>query len=245
MHKTFRIDEKHLAAKYNRRLFLINLPSIAIALSLSLVVLLFITLAKTNPPIIIYRTIFYATYFCAAYSFIVCLTGSIISAVVIKSHRLNTYIEISDSVMVISEHYRTCIQDFKLVYYKKMWVVKLKDVTEVSCVRNHITILSNARYFCERTDWLGYEKTDNGISFDNWWYDSHGGKNVNTIEITDFYTYGERIVRRIAFCSHKIKEREERREAFRREMLEIARNTKKRKGITDKYQEPKRRVFRP
>ncbi len=246
MHKTFRIDEKRLAAKYNRRLFLINLPSAAILLSLVLIVLLFIILPTTKePPAVLYRTIIYAAYFCVAYSFIICLTGSIISTIMIKSHKLHTYIEISDSVMIISEHYRTCLQDGKLVYYKKMWLVKLNELTEVSCIKNHLTITANARYFCERYEWLGYEKTENGISFDNWWYDNHGGKNVTTIEITDFYTYGERIARRIAFCAHKIKEREDRREAFRREMLEIAKSSKKNKRISDKYQAPKRRVFRP
>ena len=71
---------------------------------------------------------------------------------------------------------------------------------------------------------------------------SAGG--VSTVEVADFYAHTERIAGRIQFCSDKIIARETRREQFRRQMLEIAKNTKHKRGISDKYVPPKRRNFR-
>ncbi|MBP1561776.1 MAG: hypothetical protein J6C96_11145 [Oscillospiraceae bacterium] len=243
MQKMIRVNEKRLAAKYNRRLFLAELPALSVIISLFIIVTVFITVLDAELPPEMYRTVFYAAYAAAAYGFVVCLAGSAIEDLLIKAHREHTYIRIADSVMIISQHTRTVFRDRKWVNYKKMWVVKLADVENVECVRNHITITAKARYFNEDASWLGYSKTDDGIAFDRWWYDENGGKDVSVIEITDFYTYGERIARHIVHCAKKSRERSQRREAFRRDMLEIARNAKHPKKLKDRYQ-PKKPRYR-
>ena len=235
MQKMIRVNEKRLAVKYNRRLFLASIPAVSIIVSLLAVVFIFVFWLNEKMPMEMYRTIFYAAYAACAYGFVVCLIGSIIEEVLIKAHREHTYIHIAGTVMVISQHTRSVFQDWKWVHYKKMWVVKLSDVENVECIRNHITINAKARYFNENAEWLGYSRNGDGIAFDRWWYDSNGGKDVSVIEITDFYTYGERIARHITCCANKTREQEARRMAYHSEMMAIAKNANHPKKLTDRY----------
>lgn len=230
-----RVNEKRLAVKYNRRLFLASIPAVSIVLSLLAVVFIFVFRLKEEVPAEMYRTMFYAAYAACAYGFAVCLIGSIVEDILIKAHREHTYIHIAGSVMVVSQHVRTVFQDRKWVHYKKMWVVKLADVENVECIRNHITITAKARYFNENAEWLGYRREGEGIAFDRWWYDSNGGKDVSVIEITDFYTYGERIARHINCVADKTRERESRRRAYHAEMMSIAKKAGRPKRLTDRY----------
>ncbi len=236
MHKMIRINEKRLKAKYNRRIFLFALPSLSVLVSLLIIVLLFVVKLETELPQSMYRTIIYLAYYAVAYGFIVCLTGSVLESILIKAHREHTYIQIADSIMIISQHSQTVFVDRKWVHYKKMWVVRLADVESADCIRNHITITAPARFFHENADWLGYTKNDEGISFERWWYDSNGGENVSSVEITDFYTHGERIVRHILHCANKVRSRQQKRNEFRQRMLEIAKNVNYPHKLQDRYQ---------
>ena len=241
MRKMIRVNEKRLTAKYNRRIFLAALPAISMLVSLLAVVLLFVAGRDNELPQEMYRTIFYTAYAACAYGFVVCLIGSVTEEILIRAHREHTYIHISGSVMVVSQHTRTVFRDGKWIHYKKMWVIKLADVTNVECIRNHLTITAEARYFNEDTRWLGYSESEDGISSDRQWYDVNGGKQVQSIEVTDFYTYGDRIARHITHCAVKTRERNARRESFRREMLEIAKGVKHPNRLRDRYKPPKRR----
>ena len=241
MRKMIRVNEKRLTAKYNRRIFLAALPSVSMLVSLLAVVLLFVAGHDSDLPQEMYRTIFYASYAACAYGFIVCLIGSVTEEILIRAHREHTYIHISGSVMVVSQHTRTVFRDGKWIHYKKMWIIKLADVTNVECIRNHLTITAEARYFNEDAGWLGYSETEDGISFDRRWYDVNGGKQVQSVEVTDFYTYGDRIARHITHCANKTRERNARRESFRREMLEIAKGVKHPRRLRDRYKPPKKR----
>ncbi len=239
MRKMIRVNEKRLAAKYNRRIFLAALPAVSVLISLLTVVLIFVVGLKDSIPQEIYRTVFYAAYGSVAYGFVVCLIGSFTEEILLRAHREHTYIRIAESVMIVSQHARTVYRGGKWIHYKKMWVIKLADIQDIECIRNHITIIADARYFNEDASWLGYSETDNGIAFDRWWYDCNGGRSVKKIEITDFYTYGERIVRHIKQCSEKVRERDMRRERFRMEMLEIAKGVNHPKKLKDRYKPPK------
>ena len=244
MHKMIRVNEKRLAAKYNRRIFLVSLPALSIIVSLFVIVMVFVVWLDSKMPQEMYRTIFYAAYAAFAYGFIVCLIGSIAEGILIRAHREHTYIQIAGSVMIVSQHDRSTFMDWKWIHFKKMWVIKLADVENVECIRNHITITAKARFFNEEADWLSYHKTGDSIEFDRWWYNSNGGKDVSVVEITDFYTYGERIARHITHCARKTRERELRRQAYRKEMLEIAKNAKRPSKLPDRYQPPKPRAYR-
>lgn len=244
-----RVNEKRLSAKYNRRIFLAALPAVSILVSLLAVVLIFVPGQNGHGgygrelPQEMYRTIFYVAYAACAYGFVVCLIGSVTEEILLRAHREHTYIHISGSVMVVSQHTRTVFRDGKWIHYKKMWVIKLADVTNVECIRNHLTITAEARYFNEDACWLGYSETDDGISFDRKWYDANGGKTVKSVEVTDFYTYGDRIARHIAHCADKTRERDIRRERFRAEMLEIAKGVKHPNKLKDRYK-PKKKRYR-
>lgn len=247
MQKMIRVNEKRLVFKYNRRIFLAALPALSVIVSLAVIVFIFVIRLKSEMPTEMYRTIFYAAYASCAYGFIVCLIGSVIEEVLISAHREHTYIQIAGTVMIISEHVRSVYQDKKWVRYKKLWVVKLADVENAECIRNHLTITANARYFNENVEWLGYEKNEDGggISFDRPWYDVNGGKIVSKIEITDFYTYGDRIARHINHCAKKTRERERRRQEYHREMMEIAKNVNHPKYLQDRVKPAKiKREFR-
>lgn len=235
LQKMIRINEKRLAAKYNRRIFLASLPALSVLASLLVIVLVFVVKLDSELPQNMYRTIIYLAYFSAAYGFVVCLIGSFWEDILIRAHREHTYIQIADSIMIISQHSRTVYRDRKWINYKKMWIIKLSEVENAECIRNHITVNAPARFFHEDASWLGYTKNDEGIAFDRWWYDRNGGKNVSVIEITDFYTHGERIVRHILHCADKVRAREEKRANFRREMLEIAKNVNYPHVLADRY----------
>lgn len=243
MRKMIRVNEKRLTAKYNRRIFLAALPAVSMLVSLLVVVLLFVSGLDSELPQEMYRTIFYVAYAACAYGFVVCLIGSVTEEILIRAHREHTYIHISGSVMVVSQHTRTVFRGGKWIHYKKMWVIRLADVTNVECIRDHLTITAEARYFNEDARWLGYSETENGIAFDRWWYDANGGRSVKNIEVTDFYTYGDRIARHISHCADKTRERDLRRESFRKEMLEIAKGVKHPHKLKDRYK-PKRRPYR-
>lgn len=244
MQKMIRVNEKRLAAKYNRRLFLAEIPAVSIIVSLFAVTVVFVYCLKAAMPAEMYRAIFYAAYAACAYGFVVCLIGSVLEEILIRAHREHTYIHIAGTVMVVSQHERTVFQEGKWVHYKKMWVVNLGDVENVECIKNRLTITAKARYFNENAAWLGYRREGEGIAFDRWWYDQNGGRDVSVIEITDFYTYGERIARHITCCANKTRERANRRMAYHAEMMAIAKNTYHPKKLRDRYQPPPRRTFR-
>ena len=104
MKKTFHVNEKIISAKYNRRLFLVNLPSLSVLVSLLAIVLIFSVFGNVSIPEAMYRYIFYGTYFCVLYSFVTCLIGSAIADISVKAHKKHTYIEISDSCLILSQH---------------------------------------------------------------------------------------------------------------------------------------------
>ena len=216
---------------------MINLPSIAAAAALVIIVILF--KPQNEVPEAIYKAIVYGAYFCALYSFVTVFAGSVIADVLAKAHMQNTFIEIADSRMVVSQHTQTVFNSGKFVHYKKLWVIELGEIESVSCVKNQIIINGKARYFNQRADWLNYSSTSQGIDFDNWWYNSNGGIIVNEIEVTDFYTYGARIAERIRYCSDKIKAREKQRKEYRQRMLEIAAESTAEKNKSSKKKRPR------
>jgi hypothetical protein len=233
--KTFKINKKKLSYKYNKQLFLINIPSISIALTL--LVISTAILPHGNTPTIVYRIVFYTLNGITAYGFITCLIGSIKADIRIKAHTKDTYVEILGSDMVISQHMQTMLQKGKFIHYKKLWVVRLKDIQDAFCTSGLITINAPARLFYQKTDWLKYDSTDNGINFEHWWYNENGGQNVHIVEFIDYYTYGEAIVKRILYCRDKCIEKDERYRHFREEMLNIAANINRPPRISPRYKQ--------
>ncbi len=246
MKKIFNIHSKRVSMKYNRTIFLLNLPSIGGLISFAIIVLLFYVwnISGTQlPPIILY-CILIGSYCCILYSFFVCLIGFITAKILLNAHEKHTYIEIDDIHLVVSKHTQTVFEKGKFKSYKKMWIFDLNDIDEVEYYKKHIIIYGKARYFHENTDFLSYTKTEKGIEFSHWWYDKNGGKEVNIVEVPDFYSYGDRIIKKIMRSSTRIKERTDRRQKFHKKMLYIANNTDRKIGLTDRYTEKERKEIR-
>lgn len=241
MVKTFKVNEKKLTYRYNKRLLLLNIPALAIVASILIIV--YLILNRQGTPLILYRAVFYTLNGALAYSFFTCFIGSVIASAKIKGHKNNTYIEILNSDMVVSQHMHSYIINGRIVDYKKLWVINLKDIESASYYKGIITITGPARLFYENSDWLKYDCDDRGISFKHWWYNDNGGKNVQTVEFKDYYTYGKSIVKRILYCQRKYYEREQRRQRFREEMLTIAASTTRPSRISLKYVPKKKNPF--
>ncbi|MGN0666174.1 MAG: hypothetical protein ACI4KF_06570 [Huintestinicola sp.] len=243
MHKLIHADKKRIAQSYKRLLFLLNLPSAAVGLSL--VIIVNVVLRDADVPITIYRVLFYALYAAVVISFIATLTVSVAETLSLRGHGSDTYIEIFDSEMIVSRYSGTGLDNGKLCSYKDLWVIDLNDIENVTCTRNKMIITSKARYFYGKSEWLGYEQGENGDpDFDFWWYNENGGQIIQKVEFKDVYTYSDRIAQRIIFCAEKYKQKQLRRQEFRQRMLEIAGRTKKAgQGLEPRYKRSER-VFR-
>ncbi len=237
MHKMFHSSKKLIGRRFDRIMLWAALPAAAAALIL-VVISLMIRYSGGGVPDKLYVTIFAALYCTAAYAFVVSLIYGIIAGRKLEGHEKYSYIEILGQDMVVSEYTGSARIDGELMHYRRLWVMNLSDVEQVTCTRTRFKISGRARKFEQRADRLDYVSDDFGhIDFDNWQLNS-GGEEVTRIDIRDNYFYAESIARRIIYCSEKQKQREIRRAEFRQRMLEIARSGRKTR------KKPKERVFR-
>lgn len=238
MHKMIRCDIKRIRRRYDRLIFLLNLPSMALAAAM--LIIAYVIFPNMAIPDDLYKAFFLILYICCAYSFIVTLISSVITGLREKGHSKYTYIEILGQQMVVSEYRSSALIDGMICDYRKLWVIELSDVDSVVCLRNKTLIRGKARCLEQRADWLDYEYDEKGmIHFERWWFDDNGGEQVNSVGIIDVYKYIERVAQRIIFCSEKQKKRIIRREEFRQRMLEIAGRSR-----SERRKKPKKRVFR-
>lgn len=221
MHKLIKVNEKKLLIKYNKRLFLFNLPAISIVLTL--LMMTFLPLGERPP--MYYRFTFAMLNAACAYSFFVTLAGFYIINSRIRAHRKDTYIEIFRSDMIVSRSMGAIFG--KSEGFRKLWVINLEDIEEASCCKGIITLTGKARLITGRGEWLGYSCDDtDGLRFDNWWYDDNGGENVTSVEIGNLFTNPERVAERITLMSERVKERKKRFLSYRSRMLELSEKSK-------------------
>lgn len=237
MHKMIRSSGRIIGRRFDRILFAFNIPSLTVAAALLIISRLI--MARMEIPDGFYGIYFAAVYIAVAYSFAVTLVITVNANMRLRGHEKYTYMEIFDSQMVVSEYVSTVYFQGKFHDYRRLWVINLADIEQVTCTRSRIVIKSKARLIEQRADWLEYSEEDGRISFDYWWYNDYGGELVETAEFADNYFYAERAAQRIIFCSQKQKEREVRRSEFRKRMLEIAGRSR-----TERRKKPKERVFR-
>lgn len=237
MHKMIRSAERSISARFRKALIAFNIPSAASAVVL--IVTSLVIIPNMSVPGELYKMFFAMLYITAAYSFAVTLIISIIATLRLRGHEKYTYMEILGEQMVVSEYAQTVFNDRELTDYRRLWVFNLSDVEQVKCTRTKVIIKAKARKMEQRADWLSYTADEMGRAvFDYRWFNFGGSEDVDSIEIRDNYFYAERAAQRIIFCSERQREREFRREEFRRRMLEIA--GRPRKGRRKK----KERVFR-
>lgn len=197
-------------------------------------------------PLQLYRAVFYVTNVFTAYSFVVCLVSSLAATYSINGHKKHTYIEIFSDVIVFSQFDKTVKgSDNKYTDYIKLWVMNLSDVEDAYSDRGMLFVKGKARFFSMPQEFLKYSIDENGrIVFEHWWNNSYGGEDVQLVKVKDYYTLGERILQRIIFCAKKRRISEQRMAEFRERLLSIARKIERKKGLSQKYVEPPRRIPR-
>lgn len=236
MHKMIHSDGKKLSRGFDKLMLAVNIPSLTAVTALSIIYLLIIRRTKVPDDFFrLYITCFFVT---CAYSFTVSVIVAVITNLRLSGHRKYTYIEILGEQMVISRYVRSSAGEKGLTIYRRLWVMDLSNVEQVTCTGRRVIVKGKARYFEAPASWLDYSCTESGrAEFDYHWYDEYGGEEVSAASFPDSFFYAERVAQRIIFCSEKQKRREIRRKEFRQRMLEIAAQRRARK-------KPKERVFR-
>lgn len=239
-HKIIHINEKKMSGRYDKIQLALNIPVIAAAAAL--IIIVNVVMKAVTAPVGLYRVVIYAAFGVITYSFLVSFIITLTAKRAIPAHKRNTYIEISQGIIVFSRYEKTVITDSgKREEHIRMWVMKLTDI-EDGCVKSdNIIFKGKARYFCMPADWLRYTVSSGGrIEFERWWNDEYGGENIHEVKIHDDYTFSERIVKRVLLCAERERIDEKRREDFKKRMLELAGSIDKKKGLTLKYKDPRR-----
>lgn len=208
-----------LKNRYNGRIFLLNIPSLATACTLAAMSVA----SDGTEPLLYYRFIFGITTMIIAYSFFTVLIGSYISYKRLKFNSVYTYIDVVGEYLAVSEFTNAKWHNGKFNVYKKLWIAKLSDIEDVYYYDRDLVVLGPARLFEEPADWLEYSRGRTKPEFHKWWYNENGGKNVHSIEIRNKFSNPERIIRVIENSCGTMQKKEQKRREYREHMLKIAR----------------------
>jgi hypothetical protein len=203
------------------------------------VILFFDVLLGFQIPIALTRIIITALSFAFLYGFFVVVISLNLTKHRIAGHRENTYIEIYDKNLIISQFVQTAVINKSVRTYKRLWIADIKTIDDIIVKKRSVIFKIKAKYFNDDADFLAYEKSEDGLRFKKW-MPPDAGKSVTSFEITDNYTDSERIAQRIFLVAGNIRARDARRERFRKEMLERAKNAPRLTRLRDRVQ-PKRR----
>ena len=236
-HKMIRASSRVISRRFNKLLLLLNIPSVTMGGALWVISSL--VLGKMDAPAEMYRIFAGALYLTVSYAFAVTLLVTAAQNRSLRGHGLYSYIEILGEHMIVSEYVSSAHGSDGIIDYKRLWVVPLSEVEQVTCTERKIIIKAKARLMEDRADWLCYTLDEQGEADFDYWYFETGGKQVEQVEIRDNYFYAEAAAQRIIFSSEKQKAKEMRREEFRRRMLEVAARNKPGRG-----RRKKERVFR-
>ncbi|MDR0991670.1 MAG: hypothetical protein LBL87_02075 [Ruminococcus sp.] len=233
MDKIFRINEKKLTIRYNLRIFFAALPAAGIIAAALLLTFVIIVPFPGQLPLTVYRLLFPIMSFTVLYAAVVVTVGSIIETILLKAHKKHSYIQIKGRYLIVSEHIQTVFRRGKPISYKRLYVADIKNIDDIICRRDSVTFVIKADFYTECTDFLEYTFDESGsIKFSYWLADEN--KTVKSFTVSDRYTHAERIAQRIFLVAGKVRERDARRERFRREMLERAKTAKRPKRLPDR-----------
>jgi energy-coupling factor transporter transmembrane protein EcfT len=233
MDKIFRINERKLTIRYNLRIFFAALPAAGIIFTAFLLTFAIIIPFPGQLPLTVYRLLFPILSWSVLYAAVVVTIGSIIETILLRAHKKNSYIQIKGRYLIISEHVQTVFNRGKAVSYKKLYVAEIKDIKDIICKRDSITFVIPADFYSDRADFLEYDFDETGtIKFKFWLADET--TRVNSFTVNDGFTHAERIAQRIFLVAGNVRERNARRERFRREMLERAKSAKRPRRFPDR-----------
>lgn len=220
MTKLFRANQKKLRNRYNLRIFLLNIISVSV---LGTMVVL-AQMAKENfQPISYYYGLILVLTAAVGYSFVTVWIGSLIMTRRLEGHSEHTYVQLLNRHLVVSNYKQTVRMDGEPVVYKKLWVIRLSEIEDIYYYKRNVIVVAPARMLEQRAEWLTYTHNRSGVRFDNWWYDSNGGKVTGGVEIPDMFLNPRRVARSIENASGKMQQKDAERREYRERMLEIAR----------------------
>ena len=223
MTKFFCASEKKLKKRYNRNLFFLNILPLAILLTLAAVIF---AGRKTPQPLSYYYALIIILTCTVGYSFFSVWVGSLIMTRLLEGHTKHTYVQILNRHLVVSRYTQTQRQDGKPVIYKKLWIIRLTEIEDIYYYKRNVIVVAPARTLHEQADWLTYSHDRNGVRFDNWWYDTNGGRRCGGVEIHDMFLNSRRVARTIQNASGRMLEKDAQRKQFRERMLEISKSVR-------------------
>jgi len=226
LNKFIFVDTKKLKKRYRSRMFAVSVPF----LQLNIVISLFVLFSSEKSHRLDYN-IFMAKLILVGFgSLLVVLTaGVVISKHFISVHKKNTFIDITSKSLVVSRHSQTYFNKFKPAYYKKLHIINLSELQSINIVKGKIVIKGKVRTLYEKAEWLIYSCNENGICFDEWWFDRNAGTFSDGIEIPDLFLQTARVVKFVRRASSLEKERVSRRKKYHEKMLEMAKSSVLRK----------------
>lgn len=219
MTKFFPASGKKLRKRYNLRIFMLNILPLTIVMTLLGVV--FINKDSTQP-ISYYYAVSLILTASVGYSFVSVFLGSVILTQRLKYNTLHTYVEIQNRYLVVSRYYQAIHSDKEMLVYKKLWVIKLSEIEDIYYYKKNVIVIAPTRLINGQADWLTYRYNNQGINFDNWWYDSNGAKKTGGVEIHDMFANPQRIARTIQTASGRMQVKATEHREFRERMLKIA-----------------------
>ncbi len=134
------------------------------------------------------------------------MLGAILTQVFSSLHKKYTYIEVSNSYIILSRYNGVSLKLRDNVVYRKLYVMPIADIERAERYgRGKMLITGNVRKYVERDSRLGYRITRAGLVFNNWWLNDNGYKSVSCVTIAPYFKNPQKIVALI----NKLMEREQ------------------------------------
>lgn len=179
MNRFFFADLKKIAHAYYVRTMILLIPFIqVIGVSCALIFM------NVNKKYIHLDTLKKILFYTSIATICIIILSVIISAVLIHSHKKNTFIEVGDNCLIISIYSQVVINKFKPVYFNRLYVL---DYINLDCIRlnkGKIQLFGKIKCYYDKSENLRYtfSKT-NQISFDKWWYNNNPASDETFIEL--------------------------------------------------------------
>lgn len=106
----------------------------------------------------------------------------------LHNHRINTFIDITEKYIIISVHSQTVMSSFKLVHFKKIYVIKLDTLDCIRLLKGRLFIYGAVNCYYDKSENLEYSFDDKGkLVFSRWWYNYNPLKKEDYISINNYY----------------------------------------------------------
>ncbi|MGN0654520.1 MAG: hypothetical protein ACI4KD_06345 [Oscillospiraceae bacterium] len=219
MSRRFSAGIKKLSARYNKRIFLVNIPSLALIITLAVISYF----SKDDiMPIKYYSFFFTILTFLLGYSLVTVFIGSALATVKLDGHKKHTFIHIKNNFLIISKYKQTVLLSPDCDQYKQLDIIKLDEIEDIYLFGKKIIIVAPTRKITERADFLDYDIKDGELFFCDSWNSSCAGEMCAGVEIGNLFKRPMAIAKTIERCQKNSLEKQRKRSEFRERMLSMA-----------------------